>query len=159
RRVREAGAAAGPAAAMRPAQRGRSPVGVGATARCTLVAPSPAPMGAAPLPEHPSPHPIRLEPGAERTIPMPRLVARRAGPSGWAVPAPRAAAALARAAGADPPDPKANPPSGAAAESSSQPKTLTGDDARRVNELDKSIDDLWGAGKFAEAVEPARQAA
>jgi tetratricopeptide (TPR) repeat protein len=39
------------------------------------------------------------------------------------------------------------------------PKTLSADDARRVAGLNQSIDGLWRAGKFAEAVEPARQAA
>jgi tetratricopeptide (TPR) repeat protein len=35
---------------------------------------------------------------------------------------------------------------------------LAGDDARKVAELTKAVDDLWRAGKFAEAVAPARQA-
>src|SRR5262249_42380291 len=38
------------------------------------------------------------------------------------------------------------------------PKSLAGDDARKVAELNKAIDDLWRAGKFAGAVAPARQA-
>jgi len=80
---------------------------------------------------------------------MPRPVARRAGPGRWAGLALLAAAVLARAAVADPPDPQAPPP----------PKELSLADSKRVDELSQSIDALWRAGKFAEAMEPARQAA
>jgi Tfp pilus assembly protein PilF len=86
---------------------------------------------------------------------MPRRVVRRDGPRAWAVLALLAAAALARAAAADPPDPKAAPPAGAAP----APKALAGDDARKVAELNKAIDELWRAGQFAEALGPAQQAA
>ena len=90
---------------------------------------------------------------------MPPLVARRRGPARWAALTLLAAAALARAAAADPPDPKAAPPPAAAPAPATPPKALSGDDARKVAALSKAIDDLWRAGKFAEAVEPARQAA
>jgi tetratricopeptide (TPR) repeat protein len=84
---------------------------------------------------------------------MPRPLARRDGPRARAVLALLAAAAFIRAAAADPPDPKAVPPAGAAP----APKALSGDDARKVTELEKSIDDLWRARKFTEADGPARQ--
>src|SRR5262245_34728406 len=88
---------------------------------------------------------------------MPNRVARRDGPRRGAVLTLLAAAALARAAVADPPDPQATPPSGAAPAPAPPPKALAGDDARKVADLNKAIEDLRRAGKFAEAVEPARQ--
>src|SRR5262249_4638851 len=36
-------------------------------------------------------------------------------------------------------------------------RLLQGDDAKRAQALRKQVDDLWAAGKFAEAVEPAEQ--
>jgi hypothetical protein len=45
-----------------------------------------------------------------------------------------------------------------ASEPSLAPKELTEADSKRVAELNKGIDALWRAGKFAEAVAPARQA-
>jgi tetratricopeptide (TPR) repeat protein len=90
---------------------------------------------------------------------MPNRVARRDGPRRGAVLTLLAAAALARAAVADPPDPKSAPPSEATPAPAPAPKSLSGDDARKVAELRKAIDDLWRAGKFAEALGPARQAA
>jgi hypothetical protein len=45
-----------------------------------------------------------------------------------------------------------------ASEPSLAPKEVTEADAKRVVELNKEIDALWRAGKFAEAVAPARQA-
>src|SRR5262245_57021895 len=89
---------------------------------------------------------------------MPNPIARRPGPGRWAIFALLPAAALARAAGADPLDPKAGPPSGVAPAPSPPPKALARDDAQKVAELNKAIEDLWRAGKFAEAVGPARQA-
>jgi hypothetical protein len=37
------------------------------------------------------------------------------------------------------------------------PKTLGAGDVKRVAELNETIDKLWSAGKFAEAIGPARQ--
>ena len=39
---------------------------------------------------------------------------------------------------------------------SPSPKTLTGEDAKRVETLEKAIDELRRAGKFTEAIEPAK---
>jgi tetratricopeptide (TPR) repeat protein len=54
--------------------------------------------------------------------------------------------------------PPAKPTSPSATEKPSPPpKTLTGEDAKRVEALEKTIDQLRRAGKFAEALEPAEQ--
>jgi CHAT domain-containing protein/tetratricopeptide (TPR) repeat protein len=90
---------------------------------------------------------------------MPRPVAPRAGPGRWAVLTLLSAAALACVAAADPRDPQAPPPQPAAATPSPSPKKLSEADSKRLNDLGKSIAALWQAGKFAEAVGPARQAA
>jgi CHAT domain-containing protein/Tfp pilus assembly protein PilF len=70
-----------------------------------------------------------------------------------------AATFLARVAVADPPDPKASASSVEASHPAPAPKKLSEADAKRVAELDKAIDTLWRAGKFAEGVAPARQVA
>src|SRR5262249_17930147 len=90
--------------------------------------------------------------------PMPHRVARRDGPRVRAVLALLAAAALARAPPAPPPHPQPAAPAGAPPRPAPPPKTLSGDADRKVAALSKAIDDLWRAGKFAEAVETARQA-
>jgi CHAT domain-containing protein/Tfp pilus assembly protein PilF len=88
---------------------------------------------------------------------MSRPVPSRAGHCRWTVLTLLAAAALARVAVADPPDPKASASPGAASNPAPPPKKLSEADAKRVAELNKVIDGLYRAGKFAEAVEPARQ--
>ena len=84
---------------------------------------------------------------------LPRAASRR-----WAVLTLLAAAALARVAVAGPPDPKASASPGAASQPAPPLKKLSEADSKRVAELNKEIDALWRAGKFAEAVAPARQA-
>src|SRR5262249_27040042 len=96
-------------------------------------------------------------PRRRKDPPMPRLVARPAGIGRWAVLTLLAAAALPRAAVADPPAPKAPPPPGASSHPAPPPRSLSLTDADRVAGLSKAVDDLWRAGKFAEAVGPARQ--
>jgi CHAT domain-containing protein/Flp pilus assembly protein TadD len=89
---------------------------------------------------------------------MLRPVVRRTGPRGRAFFTLLLATSLEYAAVADSPDPKASPRSGATSGAMPQPKTLSADDASRVAELNNAVDGLWRAGRFAEAVGPARQA-
>ena len=54
--------------------------------------------------------------------------------------------------------PPTQPASPSATEKPSPPpKTLTGEDAKRVETLEKAVDQLRRAGKFMEAIEPAKQ--
>src|SRR5262249_3847945 len=86
--------------------------------------------------------------------PMPLTLPRRFGAGHWAVLALLAAALLGRSTSADPPDRKAPSPPAAPAPA---PKQLSEADAKWVGAQSKTIDALGRAGKFAEAVAPARQ--
>src|SRR5262249_35091022 len=96
-------------------------------------------------------------PRRRKDDPMPCRVPPRAGHCRWAVLALLATAFLAWGAVADPPGPKVTPHAAADSTPSPAPKKLSEADAKHVAELTKSIDTLWRAGKFTEAVEPARQ--
>jgi tetratricopeptide (TPR) repeat protein len=67
-------------------------------------------------------------------------------------------AGFAQTALASPQAPGAAPAPKTASPPAQAPKTLSKADAKRVDELEKAIDALGLEGKFAEAIEPARQA-